>query len=86
MVEAAGVDVVRPAVAADDPHAAPHEVIRNAAQVGGGGPVQVLEPPFHLGNTLALRTQLRLAELRRGENVVHQFGAEIGRASCRERV
>ena len=68
VVEAAGADVVGPAVAADDPHAAPEQVIHHAAQVGGR-PVsllQAVEPPFQLGDPVVLRAQLRLAQLRRG--------------------
>ena len=77
MVEPAGADVVGPAVAADDPHAAPDQVIHDAEQVGHGRAVEPVEPPHQLGHPLALRAQLRLAQLRRVEDGVHQLGAHL---------
>ena len=59
VVEAAGPDVVRPAVAADDPHAAPDQVIDDAAQVGDDRFVQLVEPP------LAARPPVRAARAAR---------------------
>ena len=76
MVEPAGADVVGPAVAADDPDAAPDQVVDDAEQVGDGGSVQRVEPLFQLGDPLALGPQLRFPQLRRSEDVVHQLRAD----------
>ena len=51
-------------------------MIDDAEQVGDGGPVQPVEPPPQLGHPLALRSQLRLPQLRRGQDLVHQLRAD----------
>jgi hypothetical protein len=87
VVEARRADVVGPAVPADDPDAAPDQVIGDAAQVSDMPVVLVqgLEPPLQLGDPVELGRQLRLAQLRRAEDVVRQVGAdhlaELGQAA-----
>ena len=76
VVEPTGADVVGPAVAADDPHAAPDQVIHDAAQVRGGRAVKTAEPPLQLGHPVVLRAQLRLAQLWRAEDVVGKLRAD----------
>ena len=77
VVKAAGADVVGPAVAADDPDTAPDQVVEDAAQLGRRSPVQAVEPPVELGEALALRAQLGLAQLRRLQDLVHQLRAQL---------
>jgi hypothetical protein len=76
VIQAAGADVIRPPVSADDPHAASYEVFEHAAQVVGRRSVHPLEPALQLGDAFALRAQLRLPQLRRREDLVHQVCAE----------
>ena len=86
VVEPAGPDVVRPAVAADDPHASADEVVEHAAQVVDRRPVEPVEAPLELRDPLALRPQLGLAQLRRLEDLVHELGAhrvaQLGEAAA----
>ena len=77
MVEPAGADVVGPAVAADDPYAAPDQVAGDAAQVVSGRPVQPGDPPLQLGDPVALRRQLGLAQLRRIEDLIGELGTDL---------
>jgi hypothetical protein len=60
VIQAAGADVVRPAVAADDPYASPDEMVNDAAQVGDDRFVQAVKAPLQLGEPFALRPQLLL--------------------------
>ena len=76
MVQPAGPDVVGPAVAADDPHAAPDQVVHHAEQVGHGGAVQPGQPPLELGHPSALGAQLGLAQLAGRQDVVHDIVAD----------
>jgi hypothetical protein len=64
VIEPAGPDVVRPAVAADDPHAAPDQMVHHAEQVSGDGRIEAAEAVFELGHALALGRQLRFPQLR----------------------
>ena len=77
VIEAAGSDVVRPPVAADDPHATPDQMIDDAAQVGDYRFVALVEPPLQLDHPSALGTELGLPQLRRLENLVHQLPADL---------
>ena len=80
----AGADVVGPAVPADDPDAAPDQVIDHAAQVGDVPVVLVqgLEPPLQLGDPVALGapapTRVSCGAPR---IVVRQVGADRRRAA-----
>ena len=76
VVEPARADVVRPAVAADDPDAAPDQVVDHAEQVDDSRLVPAVEPPPQLDQPLALRAQLRLAQLRRTQDLVDQLAAD----------
>ena len=51
VVEPAGADVVGPAVAADDPDAAPDQVVDDAEQVAARRSVEAGEPALQLGHT-----------------------------------
>ena len=75
MVEPTGTDVVRPAVTADDPHAAPDQVVHHTAQITGHGGIEALEAALELGHPLTLGCQFRLPQLRRRQNGVDEFGA-----------
>ena len=77
VVEPAGPDVVGPPVAADDPHAAPDQVLDDAQEVGHDGPVQPVEALHQLRHPFALVAQLRLPELRALQDAVHQLGAHL---------
>ena len=76
MVQSTGADVVRPAVAADDPHAAPEQIVIDATQVGDSRWVAVLEPPLQLAQAHTLRPQLGLPKLGRLEDLVHQLAPD----------
>ena len=64
VVEPAASDVVRPAVAPDDPDAAPDEVVDDAPQVVGRRPGDAVEPALQLVDPAALRAELGLGHLR----------------------
>ena len=73
MIEPARADVVRPAVATDDPHAAADQVVEDAAQVLDDRTVELVEPARERRDPLTLGTQLGLPHLRRGQDLVHQL-------------
>jgi hypothetical protein len=52
-------------------------MLGDAAQVLDGGPIEVVEPTLELGDSLALRAQVRLAQLRCVENLVDERVAEL---------
>ncbi len=72
MVHAGGADVIGPAVATHDPNAAPHQLVGHRQQVFGLLGVQLEQRGFQLGDADALRPDLRLGDLRGGEDGVHQ--------------
>ena len=76
VVETTGADVVGPAVAADQPDAAPQQVVGDAAQVVDLRPGQPLEAPGQLRHPLALGLQLRLADLRRRQDRLGEVRAD----------
>ena len=78
VVEPAGADVVGPAVAADDPDAAPDEVVDDAPQVGDGGARRARRAAAGSSATRSrCASQLRLAQLRRRQDLVDQLGADL---------
>ena len=77
MIEPARADVVRPAVATDDPHAAANQVLQDAAQVLDDRTVELVEPARERRDPLTLGTQLGLPHLRRGQDLVHQLGPDV---------
>ena len=89
VIEAAGPDVVGPAVAADDPHAAADEVIHDAEQVGHGGAVEPVEPVHRARPRARAAPQLGLAELRSVQDPVDQLRpqrvAQPGEPPARQR-
>jgi hypothetical protein len=58
VIEPSGADVVRPTVAADDPHASPDQMVEHAAQVLDGGTLQVVQPTAQCGDPFVLGAQL----------------------------
>ena len=54
VVEPTGPDVVRPAVTADDPHAAPDQVVHHTAQIAGHGGIEAVEAALEFGQPLPL--------------------------------
>ena len=76
MVEPAGADIVGPAVTADDPDAAPDQVIDHTAQITGPGGIEALEATLQFGHPLPLGVQLRLTQLRRRQDGVDELGTE----------
>jgi hypothetical protein len=58
MIEPTGTDVVRPAVAADDPDAAPDQVIHDTAQIIHRRSAERCQPALDLVHAFALRVQL----------------------------
>ena len=77
VVEPAGVDVVRPAVAADDPHRSPHQEIREREQIGRIGIRRAGELGFQRVHALALHAEVRLGHLRRLQDRGHQILADV---------
>ena len=73
VVEAAVADVIGPAVAADDPDAAPDEVVDHRQKIAGGLAVQLEEARLQLGDADALGPDLRFLDLRRLEDGVGQI-------------
>jgi len=76
VVQAAGTDVVCPAVAADDPDAAADEMVDDTAQIRDGRIVDAVDATLQFLDARTLRSQLGLAHLRRLENRVHEVGAD----------
>ena len=80
VVQAAGSDVVGPAVAADDPDAAPHQLVDHAAQVDDGRIILVLQgvqTAAQLADPLPLSGVLRLPALGRLEDLVDQLRPDL---------
>jgi len=63
VVEAAEADVVGPAVAADDPHAAPDQVLRQRVELAGGRGVDRPELLPEQGDAFALLVDAGLGVL-----------------------
>ena len=84
MVEAGGADVVGPAVAADQPHAAPHEVLDDREQRFRLVARQVREAAPQLGDALPLRPDPALAALVGGEDLVDELRADLRRQRLQE--
>ena len=77
VVEAAVADVVRPAVAADDPHALAHEVIGERLQLLGARVVHPLQRLIQRRDPAPLRIHLVLRDLRRLEDLGDARGAQL---------
>ena len=80
VVQSAGPDVVGPAVAADDPDAAPHQLVDHAAQVDDGRiglVIQGVQTAAQLVDPRALGGVFRLPALGRTENLVDQLRPDL---------
>ena len=82
MVQPAGVDVVRPAVAADDPHRASQQEVREREQIGGIGICRAGKFRFQGVHALALHAEVGLGYLRRLQNRGHEIPADCGASFC----
>ena len=76
VVEPTRADVVGPAVAADDPHAAPQQVVGHAAQVVDGKSRVPFQAREQLGHPFPLGRKLGFADLPGIEDGVGEVGAD----------
>ena len=85
VVEAAVADVVGPAVAADDPDAAPDQMIDHRQEIARRFAVLLEEPGLQFGDADSLGADFRLLNLRCIENAVGKFLADDRSKIAQER-
>ena len=83
MIEPRRADVIGPAIAADDPDRAAHQLIDKREQLASLAGFHLLQPFPHLRHPGALGADLRFQPLRGADKCLHQLDPDLPFIACK---